>query len=112
MADHKKIFDTDFKDAFKEFLTEYFGKRCLDYDPNCPICQAWDNFTELFNKIESGDEVYEYQIKALNFFNKRELDEMSEEGWNVCAATFVPNLTDMVSVPHASNTLFYFRRKL
>ena len=113
MNTRKDIFDREFKEAFGKFLTEYYGKRCLDHDPGCPICNAWDNFADLFNEIESGDDVYEYKIKALNFFNKRKLDEMSAEGWNVCASTFVPNLTDMIGgVERAANTIFYFKRKL
>jgi hypothetical protein len=30
-------------------LEEYFGSRCLDYEPNCPSCKrwkAWDTLKE------------------------------------------------------------------
>ena len=93
-------------------MIKHWGERCPDYEEGCAICQAWDNFDTMIAKLESGDVIYEHKIKALNFFNKRKLDELSAKGWNVCAATFVPNLSDMIAIPRAANTLFYFRKKL
>ncbi len=102
-----------FKELFTEFMIENYGERCPDYDENCATCQAWDNYDTLFTKLESGDDVYEYQIKAFNMFNKAKLNELSKEGWNVCASNLVPKISVMLpNIPKSANTLFYFRKKL
>jgi len=30
----------------KEAVKEYYGKRCLDFEPECVVCQAWAEFDE------------------------------------------------------------------
>lgn len=87
-------------------MIEHWGERCPDYEESCPCCQAWDNFDTMIAKLKSGDDIYEYKAKLLNMYDVKELKELSEQGWNVCAATYTPNgYNDL-------NTMFYFRRRL
>jgi hypothetical protein len=30
-----------FLKLYKKFLTEYYGRRCPDFEPGCACCQAW-----------------------------------------------------------------------
>ena len=31
----------------KKAIKKYWGKRCLVYHPDCPICQAWNDYDVL-----------------------------------------------------------------
>ena len=37
----------------EEAISEYFGKRCPDFEPGCPCCRAWAEFDQLIEK--AGD---------------------------------------------------------
>ena len=106
MKNDKGTFDSDFKECFRQFVIKYWGERCPDYEKTCPCCQAWDNFDMLFEKLEFGDEVYEYTVKLLEEHDTKTLGELSKNGWNVCAATFNSKTKSDI------NTIFYLRRKL
>ena len=34
-------------DLVARAITEYWGERCRDYEPNCPCCQAWAQYDAL-----------------------------------------------------------------
>jgi len=34
----------------KEIYTLYWGKRCSEYDSNCPNCMAWEAWDAMANK--------------------------------------------------------------
>jgi hypothetical protein len=61
VSNYKKQFDSDFKKCFMESMIETWGERCYDYEENCSTCQAWDNIDTLIGKLESDDNVYEYE---------------------------------------------------
>lgn len=33
------------------WLTEYFGRRCDEYEPTCIVCQKWKAFDEIFEDL-------------------------------------------------------------
>ena len=38
----------------KEAVTVYWGDRCPDHDPECPTCQAWDEYdNDLHYKVKT-----------------------------------------------------------
>lgn len=106
MNEHKKQLDADFKECLTKFMIEYWGERCPDHEESCPTCNAWDNFDILMDKLETPDSVYTYRSKVLKMYDLEELEKLSALGWQVCAATYIPDTTSDV------NTMFYFRKKL
>ena len=31
----------------EEAITDYWGERCPDYEPECPTCQAWAEYDKM-----------------------------------------------------------------
>ena len=106
MDKHKKQLDADFKECFTEFMIKNWGERCSDHEESCPTCNAWDNFDIMMEKLENPDLVYTYRTKVLEMYDLKELEKMSALGWQVCAATYVPDTSSDI------NTVFYFRKKI
>jgi len=106
MDDNKKETDKIFKDLLLEFMIEIWGERCPDYEESCPSCHAWNNYDIMIVKIESTPCVYQHRFKTLESNDIRELDVMSEKGWEVWAAIRIPGEVSKY------NTIFYFRKKL
>ena len=33
--------------AIEEAITEHWGERCPDHEPDCPVCQTWEQWDKL-----------------------------------------------------------------
>ena len=106
MHEDKKELDAEFKECFIEFMIRHWGERCSEHEESCPTCNAWDNFDTMTEKLEKPDSVYTYRTKVLKMYDLEELEKMSALGWNVCAATYMPDTMNNL------NTMFYFRKKI
>jgi len=60
-----------------KFMNEFWGERCPDYDPGCPVCQAWRLF-ETFGEPPDEDDVYS-QIMMAVADGAVSLDEYDED---------------------------------
>jgi len=38
------------KKAMKEWIEKFWGKRCKEFEENCPVCKAWLCFDYLFGE--------------------------------------------------------------
>lgn len=103
---YKNQFDADFKERLTKFMIEYWGERCPEHEESCPTCNAWDNFDTMIEKLENPEPAYTYKIRSLKMYDLEELEKMSALGWQVCAATYIPDTLSNV------NTMFCFRKKL
>lgn len=41
-------------DLIKEAVTDWWGERCTEYDPDCVCCTAWAQFDKLKKKAKKG----------------------------------------------------------
>jgi len=39
------------KERVSIFITEYYGERCPDYEPECICCEQWMCFDKLFRDL-------------------------------------------------------------
>ena len=44
--------DSEIKQEIREWMEQYWGKRCPDHNKNCCLCKAWDAFDVIFNGVE------------------------------------------------------------
>ena len=106
MDKDKKQLDIDFKECLALFMIKYWGERCSEHEDGCPTCNAWDNFDIMIERLENPDSVYTYTLHVLAMHDLEELERLSALGWQVCAATHIPDTSSDI------NTVFYFRKKL
>jgi hypothetical protein len=50
---------TEYKDHLNNALAEavefYWGERCPDYEPLCPVCAAWKQYDKLITLAEANN---------------------------------------------------------
>ena len=39
--------------GIENYLLWGYGKRCPDYDPGCPVCNAWEDFDYYLKVVKS-----------------------------------------------------------
>lgn len=50
----------------EEAITEHWGERCLDHEPECPVCKAWG---QLDNLCREYADMYRTLKRVRNILN-------------------------------------------
>ena len=53
-------------DIVSEAITEYWGERCPDFNPNCPTCKAWAEYEELTTLRAVNDALSEQMMTMID----------------------------------------------